>query len=961
MPPLEPSASKDGVAQVGYVYLEPAPWPQEWPWLGTTITEWFWQLWNTLVDVWNYVWDMAHGIWDALTDTVGWTGERIWNIWDWFVDKFHWLYDRLWDVRIAVGGIVAAARDWLRDRINDAWHWVRDHVTAARNWLGDYISSLWTSISDAFGTIWAWIRDHVTAARDTITSWITSARDWLRDRINDAWGWLSGHVSNVYEWLSGQISNVYDWLHGHISNVYNWIRDWITAARDTITSWITSARDWIGDEIIDPWTDWLHWVVDRIHETISGWWESLKLWFLDLWQSVVQLINVDLVDAIGRGLTWLTDRLRSIIMGFIEGLQGVGAGYSPILPEDVPAIFGQLVAVGLAGVGAITLLQAGVELLHPTHNLGLGHISAIIFEFTQYRLVCGIFVGAMLGALLREPARYYFNRMFRPTLPTWAELQAMARKHELSRAEFYDAMAYHGFTDDWITHIWHYMWADPRLYDILRLADVATPEFAPVGAELIERLIHMGIDPASPDWWLQMKFMLAGYEDVDIKALTDVVHKREVQNERTRLVTQIRHMFYEGYWDQATASDAMTRAGLRSNQIAMTLLGETYRAQNDMLDDRVMTATTRFRRDSTTEAEYRAELATYIIRAERVDAIADLEVARKLVKPPAVKVTPPKPLYQRPEGKAAVQEAIVLYRGAIYTDEQLLTALLAQEMPLVEAQAIVGLESARRRVKPEPKPPPVIPFYETDEGRVRVHTLRVLFRGQLLEESETLLGLQDLGMAVPYSQAILEDELAYIRLHPPPAPPPRPPLYRTDEGRERLRLYKLQFAENRIDVDTFGDLLLALEMSADMAGAIVDYAVLRKAKMAPPPPPPPPPLYRTDEGRAAIRLHTEQFRRDIITSEEFGERLVALQMTPEQAAYIVEYEIIKKIPPPPPPPPPPRPYYTTAEGRAELRLATERYRRDVLDEGEFGSELLRLEMSPLMATAIVEYEFLRKE
>ena len=739
MPDPAPSPSSDQALGALYQYLQPRPWSEAWPWSDISVQDWWTDLWNLLVDIWNRIVGMARGLFEGVSNLWGWTGMWISNFWDWLIDKVYWVRNELEAVRGRILSVLTDVWTALTSWITAARDTITNWVTSARDWL--YLHLL---------EVWGWISNHISEARAWLADWITSARNFLRDHImwllrevlgyTDEQGvWHPGVVDRVGQWLYSHITAVRDvvvgnimwllrevlgytdeqgvWQNGIVDRVGQWLWSQVLAARDWMGARFQEAQQWFHDEIVDPWTDWLNWVVDRIHETISTWWESVKLWLSSLWQSLVTWFRSDVVDAIQGGLGWIIDRLRGIITDFIGGVFNEGARHSPIGPDDTPAIFGRLLALGLAGVGAVSLLQVGISLLHPTHNMGLGHISAIIFEFTQYRLVCGIFVGAMLGALLRTPAEYYFNRMFRPTIPTWAELQGMARKHELSRDQFNEAMAYHGFSKDWIEHIWHYMWADPRLYDILRLADVATPEGPPEGAELIERLINMGIDPSSPDWWLQMKFMLGGYEDVDIRALVEVVHKRETLEERGRLVTQIRHMFIEGYWDQDTAADALMRAGLRSDQVSYTLLGDSYAAQNSVLDDRVGTATERFRKGQTTLSEYEGELSTYIINPQRVGALLALESARKLTKPKPVVVTPPEPLYLQPAGKARVDAAIVLFRARMMSEANLRAALLREEMPGELVEATLSLESARLLVRPLPRHLLLHPFMRPPRAR----------------------------------------------------------------------------------------------------------------------------------------------------------------------------------------------------------------------------------------------------
>jgi len=379
----------------------------------------------------------------------------------------------------------------------------------------------------------------------------------------------------------------------------------------------------------------------------------------------------------------------------------------------------------------------------------------------------------------------------------------------------------------------------------------------------------------------------------------------------------------------------------------------------EILEDRVMAWREAYRRDRLTLDELSGNLASVIPRRDRVVSLVELERIRKLPRPIVPRPKPPAPRYQTPDGKKRVMAALTLYRGEMIGDETLRTRLRAEETPEVEIEAQLALERARIAVRPPKPAPPEPPFYETPEGRLRVHTIRTLYRARLLIPNEVIEGLENLEMPPSFARAVLADEDAWIIAHPPPPPPPVPARYRTDEGRAKLAADKLAFRTGQIDEEELGSRLLDLEMGTDMARWILDFEVLRKAARVPPPPPPPPARYRTDAGRAELRLATERFRRGLLTPEEYYRSLVDLEMTVGQAAAIAEYEALRLEVPMVPPPPLPAPYYKTEEGRARLRLETERFRRETITAPEFLRALVEMEMPRAQAEFIVEYEELQ--
>jgi len=74
--------------------------------------------------------------------------------------------------------------------------------------------------------------------------------------------------------------------------------------------------------------------------------------------------------------------------------------------------------MGLGGitVGGLAAMTLGGELMHPLKQMGLGHISAMIGDVVNYRMISGVIIGAILTSGLRTPLNYYVNSLLRPWL-----------------------------------------------------------------------------------------------------------------------------------------------------------------------------------------------------------------------------------------------------------------------------------------------------------------------------------------------------------------------------------------------------------------------------------------------------------------------------------------------------------------------------------------------------------------
>jgi len=341
--------------------------------------------------------------------------------------------------------------------------------------------------------------------------------------------------------------------------------------------------------------------------------------------------------AISRGvpsvLGGITDSLTAILESGLAGVQNIVLGQGQITPERASEV-GVRAFMVAAGLGATAhALATAIELLHPLRYVGLHYLSGFIAEMGGYSAISGALMGTMARVAIAFPMQYYIQARTRPVLPTAGDLQAMHRKHSLSPSEFGENMAYQGYSQFWIDRYIEYLPSDPRLFEILRLAETGIPDTEP-DAAAIPLLQRLGIRYAgNRDWWLQMKMALAGYNWIDIPKLVQCVRYRMTNTERTRLISSASVNFRNGYMTESDFRAELAAAGKQPEQIDWKIRAERLSALRDDINDLVKLFTDQYLKDILTEGDLRVALVNSGLTPRKADILTARASIRKMPKP----------------------------------------------------------------------------------------------------------------------------------------------------------------------------------------------------------------------------------------------------------------------------------------------------------------------------------------
>jgi len=653
----------------GQDIIHPDDPPGEWDWLVALLTE-----------------PIRISIWDSLIAFV--SGEL-----DILLSPLYEIRDRIyWAVEAisALPGRINAAVYSLRDDARNALYAVRDQVRDALASVRDVINNSLTYWLNQL--MWA-----AYAVRDQVRDTLYSLRDVINNSLTYWLGQLMWAAYAVRDQVRDTLANLRDVINNTL--VY-WLSQLMVAAyavRDQVRDTLANLRDVINNTLVY----WINQVVvaltslpgriEELYHASEVWWDAqvAKMWndlvaqtglgwgtLLDIGTSILTEVSRVLAAGPPPELQAAADRFTASLEAGLSAIQDVMLGQGQVTPELAPelAVRAFLTASSI-GFGA-HILATAIELAHPLRYIGLHYLSGFLGQMGSFNTVAYAAMGVMVREAVANPMAYNIRSRTRPTIPTAGDLQAMRRKHNLTAAEFGANMAYQGYTDFWIQRMEEYLPADPRLMEIVRIADTCLPSGSPP-ADALPLLERLGITTReAPDWWLEMKLALAGYNWIDIPQLKEVIKKRLVQSEYNRLIATSSVAFRRGYMGRTQYEAELAAANQIPDMIAIRVHAEEISALVDDIADLEAMYIDSFKKDMITQDECLVALVNCGITRRKAEVLVNRAAVAKVPKP-----TRPAATEEEKALKELQTKYSELYRrqyeGDLITDGQYYDSLVA--------------------------------------------------------------------------------------------------------------------------------------------------------------------------------------------------------------------------------------------------------------------------------------------
>jgi len=427
--------------------------------------------------------------------------------------------------------------------------------------------------------------------------------------------------------------------------------------------------------------------------------ESMWSWILDQLRSLIDLVVGTLAPVLVAAWDKAKDKLEDCGRDLYKGYFSIFEGHSQVRPEDATTLalklYGVAMGLGMAAHGVATL----TELAHPLKTVGLHQTAAIIGDFAGFGRLAGATIGPLVNRVLGQAMTYAVQDRYRPNIPRENLLIEFRSKREIDKAEFDMAMGYQGYSKYWTDIVERWQWKDPRMFEILRLADVGL-EQGPPPAEEMGWLTRFGVTGKRlKDWWLYRKFMRAGYEDCDIPVMVRFIHRREVSFALTYVRTAIRRNYRWGYLSDEELDKWMDRLQLPEQAKEWIFwageLDREYFYRQDLQSYYV----TAYRNDVINDDELLVSLLAMNLPAREASLLVRTERIRKR---PKAQANVPK---EQAAPLAKIQSAYIsLYREQFkkgYIEEsQYLQSLLAIGLDRDLADVTVQLDATKKAPEP---------------------------------------------------------------------------------------------------------------------------------------------------------------------------------------------------------------------------------------------------------------------
>ena len=538
--------------------------------------------------------------------------------------------------------------------VTDVFIGINSIITTLGSVANQIVASVFTGINSIITTIGSVANQIVTGVSLMIAG--------VSQTIVTTFGQISTQVQANFSWITNWLATsipkiLGDWWDLFIGKIFDF-GSWIGPLFDAISAWVT--RDIPGHS---PW--W------------TGVTEAIGTFLRDtVWNAVKQVLP----QTLGPGypaLVFTFKIVTDIFAAVLDDMMGGIINYVSSIGEIKPDMaLTHVISIGkvamIALTGLITLTLTG-ELVGFWKHVGLGPISAIFFDMSNYKLITAGLMGAIVGASIKTPLTYYFNYKLRPNIPSIRELQDMYTDESITDAEFGQYMGYHGIADGWHG----------------KYKDIAYRAMSPY------QLKVAATDGAFDEGIFSRELTHAGFRPEIKQMLMDSFRKASLVNLKVTAVTSATYRFKKGYTDEDQFINELKILQVGDAMIPAYLAATRLDYASDYLTDLTTAYQDAVRSGQIGVDDYRQGLLNLGMVPERVEGKIFIEQAR--IKPSAAlsPVAGSKSYYLTDAGKIIVDTNRRQRRASLITRDQELAAFSSIGMPVDLATAYADNDDVR--------------------------------------------------------------------------------------------------------------------------------------------------------------------------------------------------------------------------------------------------------------------------
>ena len=423
----------------------------------------------------------------------------------------------------------------------------------------------------------------------------------------------------------------------------------------------------------------------------------------------------------------LTPIVHNLITPAIVGIFDWFEKRGPVAPMsggDISGGITKLAEFTITGLAAMTL---GGEMLSPLKQLGLGNISAIMFDLINYKVLTAAFMGVLAFVYIQKPLTYYYNKVARPNLPDERHLASMLEDRVISSADYRENMTWQGYPDTWIE----------KIEDTL---------FRPMTPYMLRSLAEAGL---LDDDLLDHALNHAGYDDISKVAIKKMMNTLASGSLAAVSTSTAMSRYQEGFDDEASLRQNLSALGVADSMLDRYVFAAQLKYLTDYQADLKSFFIDEYHRRVIEEPEFRTQLSQQGFAPIRLDLlVAQQRIKRLAAAPPA------------DDPAIAVQFDTIRDRRKknLISRADEITQLVAIGKEMSYASAVADNDDVAMTPTGAVAPSAPLKPYETDAGKIEVDTTRRLRRQRQISDADEMKALTALLMPTELARAIVDND-----------------------------------------------------------------------------------------------------------------------------------------------------------------------------------------------------------
>ena len=236
--------------------------------LGTKISDFFSNLWDSIVETVTTVVDKIKEIWNGIVEALSSVWDTVKNViqvgimfiasiidgaiqillipWNFIWENFGGVITEKWE---AFKSIISNALTNMKDKITSIWNAISTFFTTAFNNIKTVFSTVWNAIKLIVTNVMTSVSNFISSVWNSIVSFIAPILAHIKAIIATVWNGIKTVIYNILSGIMRVVSTIWNSISSKVSNVVNNIKSFVTTAFNTIKSKITTIGNGIKSAV----------------------------------------------------------------------------------------------------------------------------------------------------------------------------------------------------------------------------------------------------------------------------------------------------------------------------------------------------------------------------------------------------------------------------------------------------------------------------------------------------------------------------------------------------------------------------------------------------------------------------------------------------------------------------------------------------------------------------------------